>query len=139
VPGAGEARWDYGSGPYPYIRWRITAIDHNRPTRCDNAGFPFPWERAIGIWLMLVVVESIHGISRRLLLEPQLGDLRARQVSVFTGAALITPVFWFTLKWLAPQLARRWWLLGLLWLTLTLTFEIGLGRATGMLWDRVAS
>ena len=28
---------------------------------------------------------------------------------------------------------------GLLWLTLTLAFEIGLGRATGMSWDRLAS
>jgi len=45
--------------------------------------------RAVGIWLTLVAVESIHGVIRRLFLEPQLGDLRARQVSVFTGAALI--------------------------------------------------
>lgn len=34
---------------------------------------------------------------------------------------------------------RRWWELGLFWLALTLTFEIGLGRATGMAWDRLAS
>src|SRR5688500_2120098 len=33
-----------------------------------------------GIWLTLVAVESIHGVMRRLFLEPQLGDLRARQV-----------------------------------------------------------
>lgn len=31
VPSAGEARWEYDTGPYPYIRWRITAIEHNRP------------------------------------------------------------------------------------------------------------
>ena len=65
--------------------------------------------RAVGIWLTLVAVESIHGVMRRLLLEPQLGDLRARQVSVFTGAALIASVFWFTLGWLRPQPVRRWW------------------------------
>jgi hypothetical protein len=58
--------------------------------------------RAVGIWLTLVVVESIHGVTRRLLLEPRLADLRARQVSVFTGAALLTLAFWFTLKWLGP-------------------------------------
>jgi hypothetical protein len=27
VPDAGEARWEYESGPYPYIRWRVTAIE----------------------------------------------------------------------------------------------------------------
>jgi hypothetical protein len=26
VPSAGEARWEYASGPYPYIRWRITDL-----------------------------------------------------------------------------------------------------------------
>jgi hypothetical protein len=38
----------------------------------------FALSRAVGIWLTLVAVESIHGVMRRLLLEPQLGDLRAR-------------------------------------------------------------
>jgi hypothetical protein len=99
----------------------------------------FPLTRAVGIWLALVAVESIHGVMRRLFLEPQLGDLRARQLSVFIGAVLIALVFWFTLKWLRPQPVRRWWTLGLLWLALTLAFEIGLGRATGMSWDRIAS
>ena len=103
------------------------------------AYIPFPLARAFGIWLTLVAVESIHGVMRRLFLEPRLGDLRARQVSVFTGAVLIALVFWFTLKWLGPQPARRWWTFGLLWLALTLAFEVGLGRATGMSWDRIAS
>jgi len=103
------------------------------------SGTSFPLARAVGIWLALVAVESIHGVMRRLLLEPQLGDLRARQVSVFTGSVLITLVFWLTLKSLGPQPVRRWWTFGLLWLALTLAFEIGLGRATGMSWDRIAS
>ena len=103
------------------------------------ADTPFPLARAVGIWLTLVAVESIHGVMRRLFLEPQLGDLRARQVSVFTGAVLIILVFWFTLKWLGPQRPGRWLTFGLLWLALTLVFEIGLGRATGMPWDRIAS
>jgi hypothetical protein len=101
--------------------------------------FRFALARAIGIWLTLIAVESIHGVMRRLFLEPQLGDLRARQVSVFTGAVLIAAVFWFTLKWLGPQPARRWWIFGLFWLAMTLAFEIGLGRATGMSWDRIVS
>jgi len=99
----------------------------------------FVLARAVGIWLTLMAVESVHGVMRRLFLEPQLGDLRARQVSVFTGAVLIALVFWFTLPWLGPQTVRRWWTLGLLWLGLTLAFEIGLGRAIGMSWDRINS
>ena len=85
------------------------------------AGRRFPLARAIGIWLTLMAVESAHGVLRRLLLEPELGDLRARQVSVFSGAALIVLVLWITLNRLGPQPARRWWALGLFWLGLTLT------------------
>jgi hypothetical protein len=99
----------------------------------------FPLPRALAIWVVLVLVESIHGVARRLFLEPQLGDLRARQVSVFTGSLLITLVFWITLERLGKQPASRWWLLGLLWLGLTLTFELTLGRATGLSWERIAS
>jgi len=35
VPVAGEARWEYHSGPSPYIRWRITTIEHDRPDRFE--------------------------------------------------------------------------------------------------------
>jgi hypothetical protein len=31
VPAVGEARWEYGSGPY--IRWRVTEAEQNRPGR----------------------------------------------------------------------------------------------------------
>ena len=67
----------------------------------------FPLARAVGIWLTLIAVESIHGVMRRLFIEPELGDLPARQLSVVTGALLITLVYWFTLKWLGPQPVRR--------------------------------
>jgi hypothetical protein len=33
LPAAGEARWEYASGPFPYIRWTITAIERDRPVR----------------------------------------------------------------------------------------------------------
>lgn len=99
----------------------------------------FALARVIRIWLTLIAVESMHGVMRRLLLEPHLGDHRARQLSVFSGAVLITLVLWFTLRSLGYQPARRWWELGWLWLAMTLAFEIGLGRATGMSWDRITS
>lgn len=33
VPAVGEARWEYDSGPHPYIRWRITDVEQDRPAR----------------------------------------------------------------------------------------------------------
>ena len=36
VPAAGEARWEYESGSYPYIRWRISTIEHDLPSRFER-------------------------------------------------------------------------------------------------------
>jgi hypothetical protein len=45
--------------------------------------------RGLAIWFVIVLAKSVHGIARRLLLEPLVGDLQARQISVFTGSAII--------------------------------------------------
>jgi hypothetical protein len=33
VPAVGEARWEYHTGPSPYIRWRVTDVEQDRPAR----------------------------------------------------------------------------------------------------------
>lgn len=33
VPVVGEALWEFESGDFTYIRWRITNVETNRPTR----------------------------------------------------------------------------------------------------------
>lgn len=53
------------------------------------ADTPFAQARVVEIWLTLAGVESIHGVMRRLFLEPQRGDLPARQLSVVLGAVLM--------------------------------------------------
>jgi hypothetical protein len=124
--------------PVAGVALAIYTASIRRPER-RHFGRAFAPARAVGIWLMLMAVETVHGVFRRVVLEPQLGDLPARQLSVFTGAVLIVVVLWLTLPWLGPQSGRRWWELGLLWVTLTLAFEIALGRAAGMSWERITS
>lgn len=48
--------------------------------------------RGLIVWLIIIIFESIHGVARRLILEPIIGDFRARQASVFIGAGLIVAV-----------------------------------------------
>jgi hypothetical protein len=36
VPALGEARWEYATGPAPYIRWTVTTVEHNRPVWYDH-------------------------------------------------------------------------------------------------------
>jgi hypothetical protein len=45
--------------------------------------------RALLVWLVIIGVETVHGILRTLVLLPAVGDFRARQISVLTGSVLI--------------------------------------------------
>ena len=95
--------------------------------------------RALVIWFLIVAVETVHGIVRRLVVEPRIGDLRARQAGVGIGSCLILLVTFVTLPWLGAMTASEQIGVGLLWLTLMLPFEIGVGRLTGATWARIRS
>lgn len=36
VPASGEARWEYETGPFPYIRWTIKNLEQDHPVRSAN-------------------------------------------------------------------------------------------------------
>jgi O-acetylhomoserine/O-acetylserine sulfhydrylase-like pyridoxal-dependent enzyme len=44
--------------------------------------------RAVGIWLTVVTVESLHGAIRRIVLQPHLGDLPGGAETLLTRPAL---------------------------------------------------
>ena len=93
--------------------------------------------RASVVWLVLVLAESVHGTARRVFLEPRIGDLRARQVSVFTGCVLIFAISYFFIRWIGARGSRELVATGALWVAFTLVFEVGLGRMLGYSWDRI--
>ncbi len=95
--------------------------------------------RAVLVWLIIIGVETVHGVLRTLLLVPLLGDFPARRVSVFTGSLLNFGVAWVFVRWIGAGTRLRLLTVGLLWVVLTVLFEIGLGRyALGLSWDRIA-
>lgn len=97
-------------------------------------------QKAFVVWLLLMAMESLHGMVRVALLEPVFGDFRARQVATCTGSVLIFTLAFFCVGWIGA--ATKWQLLdvGALWLLLTVTFELVLGRLVMHLsWERIAS
>ena len=44
------------------------------------------WLRAVGLWFLLMLAETIHGLWRVKVLALWIGDAAARDVSVFTGS-----------------------------------------------------
>lgn len=93
--------------------------------------------RGIVAWGLIAVVETLHGTARALWLAPHVGDLASRQIGVLTGSVLILAVAWLTIRWIDAPHARARWTLGALWVALMLAFELGLGRALGVPWERL--
>lgn len=95
--------------------------------------------RALLFWLLLIAVEVLHGMLRRLLLVPMIGDLPARQVGVFVGSALILALTTICFGWLRVTTTRGLLVIGAVWATLTFGFEVLFGIVTGASVERIAS
>jgi hypothetical protein len=95
--------------------------------------------RALLVWLLMMVIETIHGVLRNLLLVPLVGDLRARQLGVFIGSALILGIAVLLIDWIRPSSIRDLLVIGAMWLALTLSFEFGLGHALGRPWSALVA
>jgi hypothetical protein len=98
-----------------------------------------PWRRALLVWMLIILAETAHGMVRELFIAPVIGDLRARQVGVLIGSVIVLGVAWLTALWLNARTRRLQFAIGALWVALTLTFEILVGRAIGASWERIFS
>ena len=90
--------------------------------------------RAFVVWLLMMAIETIHGVLRNRFLVPVIGDVGSSQIGVLIGSALILGVATLTIVWIHPTSERSLLVIGALWLTLTLAFEFGLGRVLGRPW-----
>lgn len=95
--------------------------------------------RGFLVWLVIVFAELLHGTARILLLQPITGDFRARQISVFTGILIILSIAYFFTGWIRAANRAQLAAVGLIWLILTVAFEISLGRLMNFTWERIFS
>ena len=97
------------------------------------------WGRAVAVWLLIAALETVHGIVRALWLVPALGEWAAQRLGFAVGSVLVLAVAWATSGWLGAATRRAQWQAGALWLLLMLGFELGVGRARGFGWERIAA
>ena len=81
--------------------------------------------RAFAVWLVIIATETAHGILRGILLVPIVGDLPARQIGVLIGSLLIFSVAYLFIRWIAARTKLQFVAMGLLWVVLTVLFEMG--------------
>ncbi len=97
------------------------------------------WTRALAVWILIVVAESIHGVIRQLFIAPLLGDLPARQLGVVIGSVIIFAIAWACIRWIGATSFKQQLRVGLLWVVLIVIFEFSLGVALGYSTQRMLS
>jgi hypothetical protein len=84
--------------------------------------------KAAVIWLLLLALATVNAAIREKLLAPWIGPRFALPLS---GLALALLIFFATLlvvPWLKARSAAQYWMVGALWLLMTILFELLLGR-----------
>jgi hypothetical protein len=89
------------------------------------------WRRALAIWLVIVVAESISGTIRRIWLVPAAGDKASHLIGVLIGSILILLIAWSSARWLDARTPKTQLQAGALWVVLIVLFEFGVGAALG--------
>ncbi len=84
--------------------------------------------RAAVVWMCIVPVAIVNGMLRDVVLAPYLGDPAARAISCVTLAAAVLVVAWMSIAWIGPRTAGAAWMVGVIWLNLTLAFEFLAGH-----------
>jgi hypothetical protein len=79
--------------------------------------------RALLGWLFLLLLAILNGALRQAVLIPRWGERVGHIVSTLLLCALILGATWMVMRWVRPASARDAWLIGGVWLGLTLGFE----------------
>ncbi len=83
--------------------------------------------RSFAVWLLIIVIESIHGTFRQIVAAPVIGDLNARRIAFFIGSGLIALIAYLFSRWINAPSKRALLIVGAMWMGLTAGFEFGLG------------
>ncbi|MCB0834795.1 MAG: hypothetical protein KDC45_15100 [Bacteroidetes bacterium] len=94
--------------------------------------------RSVFTWIILLLLAIANGSLRTFVIAPQVGDLRGHQISTVLLCSLIGTLSWLTISWIKPSRAGHAWLVGGLWVLLTLAFEFLAGHYLfGNSWEKL--
>ena len=79
--------------------------------------------RSIAIWFALLGIAIVNGAVRSAWISPRLGEYAGHVLSTIVLCAFIVWLAFATIRWVAPAGLREGFLVGVLWLVLTVAFE----------------
>ena len=80
------------------------------------------------VWFAMLIMASVNGAVREALLVPTMGAGPARAVSTLLLCAIVFLLTYVTIRWIDPRSPRDVWIIGALWVALTLGFEFLAGH-----------
>lgn len=96
--------------------------------------------KALIAWAAIMILEVGNGVLRKVIVEPLVGDLAARQIGVAVGSLMIILVAYLVAGWLRLRMRPAMVMVGVTWAFLTIAFEIAFGRQVmGLSWARIWS
>jgi hypothetical protein len=93
--------------------------------------------RGLLVWLLIMLVETIHGVLRGLLLVPHFGEAAAGRMGWPIGAVLVLAVSFACIRWTRLHATADLLGLGAMWAVLTFLFEIAIGAMRGLSASRI--
>ncbi|NJM30326.1 MAG: hypothetical protein HC855_09680 [Rhizobiales bacterium] len=93
--------------------------------------------RGVGLWLVIMALETVHGVLRGLFLVPAVGEAAAGQAGLIVGSAIVLLATFIFIGWTGLRSTAGLIKLGAIWALLTLLFEIGIGLSRGFDWMRI--
>ena len=89
-------------------------------------------------FLLIAFVETINGIFRVKILHKKLGVKQAKIVSFILGSLSIFVLNIFLVPWIAPQNIGEAFLIGFVWMSLMIAYDIYVGRVLFKLtWEKI--
>jgi hypothetical protein len=90
------------------------------------------WGRGLTVWLLIMAIETVHGIARSWFLVPAVGQAEADMIGWPIGAAIVLGTALAGIGWTKISGRRDLLVLGALWAVLTLAFELLIGALRGL-------
>lgn len=91
--------------------------------------------KQILLWLPMIVIAFGNATLRELLFIKYYNEFRAHQLSTITLIVLCAIYIWLVIPLLNIQNSRQAFLIGIVWVLLTVMFEFTLGRLTNKSWE----
>lgn len=88
-------------------------------------------KKSILIWLLIIPLAILNGIFREEVLTALVGAEYSLPISGITLSILILIISFLIIPKLGRGTSKSYWLIGLLWVSLTLLFESGMGLFMG--------